>query len=86
MPDLFGTPEGARTERVEWGQRAIRDGYLVGPRGTVRPAPGEEAARGYDGAHYPGGPVMFEPVRRVIVTYTGPWEAPPATDDQEDQQ
>lgn len=81
--DLFGTPEGKRTEHTEWGPRAIRDGStLLGPKGTVRLAVSEEQARGYDGAHYPGGPVFFEPVRRVVVTYTGPWETPPAAGDQ----
>lgn len=75
---LFDLPvevEGKRTERVEWGQRSIRDNFLVGPKGTIRPCPGEEAARCYDGAFYPGGPVMVEPVRRTVVTFTGSWEA-----------
>lgn len=77
MSDLFGTPDGKRTERVEWGQRSICDNYLIGPKGTVRPAPGPEAARGHDGAFYPGGPVVFEPVQRTVVTYIGPWEPAP---------
>lgn len=74
MEPLFGEA-GKRSERVEWGCRALRDTTLLGPKGSVRAAPGEEAARGYDGAFYPGGPVMFEPVRRTIVTYTNDWES-----------
>lgn len=80
MEALFDIPENAyvehwsRSEETQWGQRAIRDGVLIGKRGTVRSSPSEESARGYDGAHYPGGPKMFEPVRRTIVTYTGAWE------------
>jgi len=74
---LFEVPDmGKREEHIEWGQRAIRDGVLIGKRGTVRTACSEEAARGYDGAHYPGGPKMFEPVHRTITTYTGKWESP----------
>lgn len=91
MTDLFGAPEGERAERVEWGQRATRDTFLIGPKGTVRTSPGEESARGYDagdgnpgGAHYPGGPRVFEPVRRVIVTYTGLWHDAPDTHDGRD--
>lgn len=87
MTDLFGTPEGKRTERVEWGQRSIRDNFLIGPKGTIRLAAGPEQARGYDGAFYEGGPRQFEPVRRVVVTYAGPWETAPdlAPTTQEDQ-
>jgi hypothetical protein len=70
---LFGEP-GKREERIEWGQRSIRDNFLIGPKGTVRPCPGEQAARGYDGAFYEGGPIQFEPVRRTVVTYTTAWE------------
>ena len=75
MSDLFGAPEGMREERIEWGQRSLHDNPLIGPRGTIRSAPSEFAARGYDGAFYSGGPRVFEPVRRTIVTYTGPWES-----------
>lgn len=80
LPAAGVVEHGKRTERIEWGQRAIRDHVLIGKKGTVRPAPGEEAAYGYDGAHYRGGPVMFEPVKRTVVTYTGDWEA--ASDDR----
>lgn len=74
MADLFGTPDGAKSVRVEWGQKATRDHVLLGRKGTVRVAPSEEAARGYAGAHYPGGPKSFIPVQRTVTTYTSDWE------------
>lgn len=73
MFDLFGDPVGKRTEHVEWGCRSVRYSELSGPPGTVSPAPSEEAARGYDGAYYEGGPKMFEPVCRTVVTITSDW-------------
>lgn len=72
--DIPGLEKGKRTERVEWGERSISDTSLVGPVGSVRKAYGEEQARGYDGAFYPGGPRVKEAVKRTVVTYTSDWE------------
>ena len=74
VADLFGTPEGEKATRIEWGQKSTHDHVLTGRKGTVRLAPSEQAARGYDGAHYPGGPKVFVPVQRVVITYTSGWE------------
>jgi hypothetical protein len=71
MP-LFGEA-GRRQERIEWGHRYTRNNAF-GNKGQVVPCCGEAQARGYDGAFYPGGPKSFEPVRRVVVTYTGVWD------------
>lgn len=73
--DIPGIEKGKRTERIEWGQRALEDCFLIGRKGTVRKAYGEEQARGYDDAFYTGGPKVFEAVQRTVVTYTGDWES-----------
>lgn len=73
MSDLFGNPDGKRTERTEWGQRYTRDN-VFGRKGEVARTPGETAARLHSGAFYPGGPKSFVPVRRTVVTYTSDWE------------
>ena len=73
---LPGFDPGRRAERFEWGARSLVDHYVSGKRGHVEPVHTEAQARGYDGAYYPGGPRLFEPVCRTIVTYTGEWEQP----------
>lgn len=62
--------EGKRSERVEYGERLIRD-CAFGKKGHVEPRPNDWDP--YDGAYYEGGPKTFEIVQRTIVTYTGPW-------------
>lgn len=77
---LFGE-RGKRTERIEWGVRALEDHRLravgIGIRkGQVEARPGESLARFCvtdEGASYGWPPC--EVVRRTVVTYTGDWEA-----------
>lgn len=71
--DLFGAEAGERVERVEWGLRYPRGAYLA-PPGGIDPRPSEENARAVSDDVYKGtrGTVV---VRRVVVTYTTPWEA-----------
>ncbi len=67
--DLFGTPTGKTTETTEYGNRMIRDNSF-GKKGSVEHSNGSNA---YDGAWYAGGPKMFEPVQRTVITIVGPW-------------
>ncbi|WP_402465730.1 hypothetical protein [Isoptericola aurantiacus] len=74
--DLDLPPEqvGKRVERVEWGLRQTV-GTVLMDRGEVDMRPSEENARALVGDVY-SGHRGTEVVRRVVVTYTTPWEAP----------
>lgn len=69
-----GGETGRRTEQVQWGRRLLRD-TAYGRKGTVSPCSDERQASSYDGADYPGGPVVAEAVQRTVVTYTGRWQS-----------
>lgn len=77
MSTLAMFEDGQRSERVEYGERLIRDSAF-GKRGAVNPRPNDWNP--YDGAWYAGGPKMFEIVQRTIVTYTGGWKAAGSAD------
>ena len=73
MLPIPGVEQGDRHERVEWGLRQTRGNFLM-RKGHVDLRPSEENARECVGNRYYG-LADTEVVRRVVVTYTTPWEA-----------
>lgn len=73
MSDLFGTPDGKRTVREEWGLRQTMGNCLM-DKGEVDVRFSEENARSLVGDKYHGFSDT-EVVHRTVTTYTTPWES-----------